>query len=800
MKVNLNQMLRGIGRNKLNSIIMIVGLSVAFSIFLVIFSYLHQEFSYNGFYAGKEKIFRINYQLKYANGQTENAVYLDWRVAGFLTDKIPQIDAATALRTAHQPTLKFENQIFDEDLKIAQAGFFRVFDFPVITGNKKGLLSTPNEIVITEAFAKKLSAIKSCKLEDLIGQPVFSDRTGDVPFIISAILKDVPKNSSIQFSALIPFEHDAQFNQSNNLLGNATIFYRIKDGEIPVSVEKLVRETISEPYTGLIKKKIDQAVLLNSKDVFAVNSSRLDKVYLEGFSSDNEKSNDKTNLYILLMVGLLLLVIATSNFILLSVGQSIKNAEKISIHRTMGANRVHIFMLYFTEHLTITFIALLLGMGFGYFLLPEFNRLAANELYRETINLPLVGIAGLSGALIIALLSSILLLKTSGRHMRTMASPGKITEGKSIGVGAFITLQYGLSLFLIILTLFVARQTNFMQSKDLGFSSENIINITTYLLKPTEKQTLKNKLLSHAGIVDLTFTNRNYISGRSSEEIQNERGEIFKTRTLLVDNNYVPTLDLKLLKGRNFSGETDEKQSILINEKLANQLFPNENPIGQPVNMYGANYQVIGVLKDYHYDSMKEEIQPLILFPGAEPGGKGYFMLVRYHPAQLSGTLAFVKEAWKEIVPQQKLDLNFWDQQLEQRYGAEERWSKIIGSAALIAIILSSLGLFSLTVLIINKRTKEIGIRKVNGAKVSEILAMLNSDFIKWVALSFAIATPIAWYIMNRWLESFAYRTTLSWWIFALSGVLALGIALLTVSWQSWKAATRNPVDALRNE
>lgn len=229
-----------------------------------------------------------------------------------------------------------------------------------------------------------------------------------------------------------------------------------------------------------------------------------------------------------------------------------------------------------------------------------------------------------------------------------------------------------------------------------------------------------------------------------------------------------------------------------------NRLDFGDDAVGKFVDLYGTNYQILGLISDFHYDSMKDAIEPLILVPSK--GEDANFMFIQYNPVQLSQLIPYLKTTWEKVAPDKTMSFKFWDEQLNQRYQAEEKWSQIIGYAAVMAIIISSLGLLGLTLLIINKRIKEIGVRKVNGAKVSEILSMLNKDFVKWVLIAFVIATPIAYYAMNKWLENFAYKTTLSWWIFALAGLLALGVALLTVSFQSWKAATKNPVEALRYE
>ncbi|MFA5330676.1 MAG: ABC transporter permease [Prolixibacteraceae bacterium] len=799
MKINIFFAVRNILKNRVNSLITIVGLSVSFTVLLLIFLYVRQEFSYNSFYPDKDRIFRVDYRVKYANGQQNNAVYLDQEVAKIIKEKIPQIQYSTAFRTAHQPVLKFQNQNFGENVLIAQPGFFKIFGFKILAGNRVNLFDNPDEIVITDNLADKLRAVKGCTRDELIGQAVFFPKAGNIPFIISAILENVTQNSSIQFDALIPYKYQNFFNQSNNLFGNSTVFYQVGAKDDAETTARLVETTIANLYSDFIRKKTDQKILLDSDDAFSPSVTALNQVYLDNVSSDNEQHNNKSSLFILMAVGALILIIACSNFILLSVGQSLKKAVNTNIRKMMGARIRHIFNLQFTENLIVVSASFFIASIAAYFLIPVFNQLAASEVYPNLIPVKSVLIFVFSCIILIVTLTSIIpVLKLNRENSGNFLVKTPMGSHKDRITGIFVTLQYCLSIILIILTIFIVRQTNYMKYKDLGFSSQNVIDLAVYHLNSSEKLALRNQCESYSGISNLTLTDRNYVSGESSEFIKNNLGENIYARILRADQNYVSVLSLKIIQGQGFTDETISSLSVLINEKLASSLEVKGNVVGQFVNLYGTNYRIIGLLKDFHYDSIEKEIEPLILVPSS--GDMANFMFIRYNPAQLSQLIPWLKSAWEKIAPDKELNFGFWDEQLNQRYQAEEKWSQIIGYTAAIAIIISSLGLFGLTLLIINKRTKEIGVRKVNGAKVFEVMAMLNKDFVKWVAIAFVIAIPVAYFAMHQWLENFAYKTELSWWIFALAGLLALGIALLTVSWQSWKAATRNPVEALRYE
>ncbi|GAB1450923.1 ABC transporter permease [Draconibacterium sp.] len=799
MKRNILFSIRNILRNRINSLITIIGISISFTVLLLIYIYVNQEFSYNHFHHNKDLIYRVDYKMKYANGQEDNTVYLDQEVSKIIKEKIPLVKYSAAFRTAHGPILKFENRNFDENVLIAQADFFRMFTFNVLFGDKQNLLENPDEIAITSSLADKLQAVKGCTKQELIGQAVFFPKAGDIPFTISAILENVPENSSIQFDAVIPYKYQRSFNQSNNIFGNSSVFYQLISKNDAKVTADLITAEIAELYNDGVQKNIGRKVLIDSKDAFTPSVTPLKEVYLDEASSDNESRNSKSSLYILMAIGMLILIIAGSNFILLSVGQSLKKAADMNIRKMMGANFMHIFNLQLTENLLVVSMSFVVAAVGAFFLIPTFNRLASTQIYTRLIPVGSLVLFAFFSILLIAVLTSIApFLKLIAKKPGLQNTEKTGLSHKNLVTGIFVTMQYSLSIILIVLTISIVRQTNYMKYTDLGFSSDNIIDLEVYHLTASEKIALRDQFETYPGITDLTLTNRNYISGESSEYIKNQAGENIRARILKVDANYVSTLGLQLIQGRDFTEETVNSHSILINEQLMNSLDLGDDAVGKFVELYGTNYQILGLISDFHFDSMKDAIEPLILVPSK--GEDANFMFIKYNPVQLSQLIPYLKTTWEKVAPDKAMKFNFWDEQLNQRYHAEEKWSHIIGYAAVIAIIISSLGLFGLTLLIINKRIKEIGIRKVNGAKISEILTMLNKDFVKWVAIAFVIATPIAYYAMQKWLENFAYKTDLSWWIFALAGLLALGVALLTVSFQSWKAATKNPVESLRYE
>lgn len=801
MKNNIRYAIRNILRNKLNSIITILGFSVASACLLLIYLYVYQEFSYNDFHKENDQIFKINYTLKAEGGKEYNAALFNHDLAGIIKDNVPQVDKCTAFRGAHGPSILFENHIFEENICITEEDFFDIFSFKLIYGNREQLFQNPDEIVITESLAEKFGAIKSCEIDALLGLPVSFPKIQNQTFVISGIMEDAPKNSSLQFSGLVPFKYSNTLAWSNNIFGKSSIYYKTNRKEDSRMAEQLIGVTILNYYQETIKEHQTEKYLADTPDCFTPFAVALKDTYLSDIDSDYEKNNNKNGLYILSVVGFLILFVACSNFMMLSLGQSLKKIDDINIRMTLGAKPVDIFSHLFTENIILTLVAFVFGTLLCFELIPVMNVLAQSEIYLELIRIPDILIFLIITILLIALATSTLQvykLRNTQSSILNSGNPSK--RKKHVTVQSFVMLQYILSITLIILSIGIVKQTNFMKNKDLGFSSQNIMNLRIYHLNEVEKRILNEKIKNQAGVMTHTLTDRNYISGGSSGFVKNINKENIASRLLNVDNNYIPTLKLKIKYGENFSTSHPDHLSVIINEKLASSLGFKDNTIGETINLYGRERKIIGVVEDFHFDSTKKKLESLILVLRTDFAARSKFIFLKYHPEQLSQLIPSIENIWKEVAPNKELDMHFWDDQLNKRYQNEEKWSQIIAYAALIAIIISSLGLFGLTLLIITNRIQEIGIRKVNGAKTKEILSMLNGDFVKWVVIAFVIACPIAWFTLRKWLENFAYRTELSWWMFILAGIIAMGIALITVSFQSWRAATRNPVESLRYE
>ena len=803
MKTNLIYSFRNIKNNPINSAITIFGLSVAIACCLIIYFYVSQEYSYNNFHKNADSIYRINYKIKYIDGAYDD-VRVEPEVADQLKKEVPQVEKCAEYRFAFEHVMSYENQFYDAQMGYAGEDFFKMFSFDFITGDKSTVFSNPYEIILTKKFADKITAGKT-PYDQLIGREVdFPLNYKDKPFKIVGILDDIPKNSSIDFDAVVSGKSGRSFGGCDNSFGYTSVFYQIKKNANANDAGKNVNQFIRKYYNNRIIGMQNENQLVKSSDAFVPFVLPLKDVYLEGsISNCFEKSVNKRSFIILMTIGILILIIACSNYTILSLGQYLKKIGDVGIRKAIGAKSSNIFSVFLTEGLLITSVASVLGSILCLLFIPVFGKLAQTEIIPGLINFHstiFFSLALLAGIVVSTSFIPVVVFSKVKPHQ--MAG-GKISAGnKSKLSQVFVSLQYSLSIILIVVTLFIVRQSNFLKNQSLGLNSNNIIDVRISRLNDQQKEAFKTLISECPGVISLTQTSRNFMNGESDTYVDKGNGEQIDVVRFKVDDQYVPTLGLKLVHGNNFAENNVKRgdRSMIVNKKFTEAFEIEDDPIGKSYQISGVNFTIIGVVDDYHYFDMKSQILPAMLFARTNFGNNYNNILLRFQPQQLSAVIKKIENSYEQVAPGKTLTYDFWDEKLKQRYEEEERWSRVIGYASAIAIIISSLGLFGLTILMINQRIKEIGVRKVNGARASEVLLTINKSFIGWLLGSLIIAIPISYFIVSKWLSNFPYRVDMSWWIFIMAGVIALLIALFTVSWQSWKAATRNPVEALRYE
>jgi putative ABC transport system permease protein len=507
-------------------------------------------------------------------------------------------------------------------------------------------------------------------------------------------------------------------------------------------------------------------------------------------------------LYMISLIALVILFIACFNYIMLTISHSMERMKEMAVMKILGAQRKNIIRQFWSESFLLVLLAMFLGIVLAEQLLPLFNKIAGKNLnftlYQDWSSYLFLFVVLMAIVFITSFyITTFLFVHTNPLSILRRETVISHRYGFS---RLFILIQYLISVTLLVCTTVITKQLNHLRTLDVGFNRNNLVEIDVDFRK-AKVDLLKTRLLENPLIEQVTTSDRTFISGSSSELFKNKKGEFIDTRILRIDKDYVKSLGLKIIDGDNVQdalpGDTILK--VLVNETLV-KAYRMDEPVGDfiffdPINRY---VQIVGVVKDFHYDSMKDPIMPLIM--ETFPYNSIWAMFVRINPENRTAALDHIRKSWEAVLPEFPYDYTFMDDLLNGQYVNEERWAKITGISALLAILLTALGLLGLTGLLVSKRTKEIGIRKVNGARVWQILVLINADFMRWVLAAIVMAIPVGWYIMTRWLRNFENRTDLSWWYFAFAGLAAILIAAATVSWRSWRYARKNPVETLKYE
>lgn len=805
MRTNLIYALRNIKKNAISSFISVIGLAIAIACCLWIYFYVSQEYSYNNFFSNTDRIFRINYELDYVDGP-EQDIRVEPELADLLMQNVPQIEKSTEFRSAFSQLLQHEEEFFETEMSYADREFFDVFSFRFLAGDRENVFRSPEEIVITKVLADKLLRQKNKDYSQLIGQSIeFPLAYGNKQFQITAVLDNMPRNSSIRrFEGIIPGENGDNFGGCNNDLGYTSVFFLTKENAHVNSAKNEVIKQLHNYYDDRIQHLINNREVINSPDAFTPFITSLKEGYFrDNIQTCSEISSSRRGLTILISIGILILLIACSNYTILSLGQAQKKMSEVGVRKAMGARKSNIFAIFFSEGLVLSVIAFILGALLCLFIVQNVNRIAEIEIFTELIRIPgIILFVILAFLTIVVFTSTIPVLVFSNINPNQLLGKKQSAGKKGMLSQLFVSFQYSLSVILIIVTISIIRQSNYLKNKSLGISTENIINFNTSNIPEEERMLFRNLVEEHPGVINLTLTSRNFINGYSYTYVNKGNSEQILVWHFKVDEKYIPTLGLQLIYGKNFSFENIRPGdiSMIVNKAFIVAFGIQDNPIGKRYRFGNTSFSIIGVVEDYYFRDCAQEQKPAMLFTRTDWGNGFYEMLLKFNPQQLSEVIKHVKKCHSKVAPGTEINYTFWNEELAKRYPNEERWSKIVGLAAIIAILISSLGLFGLTILLINQRIKEIGIRKVNGARSIEILITINKPFVTWILASIAIASPLAYYIVKIWLKNYPYRISIGWWVFFLAGLITIGIALLTVSWQSWRAARKNPVEALRYE
>lgn len=783
---------RNLWKNKVFSFINIMGLTVGMTACFLIFLYVKFELSYDSFHTKANRIYRVVSDIKTPT-EVLHASGPAWAVAPNAKDEFPEIESFVRI-TNDNVLIKKGDIKFEEDNAIwADSAFFKVFDFKLLKGNPNTALKEPFSVVFSETAAKKYFGNT-----DPMGQTLLI--TGDkLPAKVTGIMKDIPDNSQIKADVVLSMTTITQkFNQSlDSQWGNygARAYLLLKPGTNAKSLEKKFPDFL-ERRDGAEMKKIQMYPTLFLEP--------LRDVYLYS-TRDDSKTGHIINVYIFSLVAIFILLIACINFINLTTARSTERAKEVGIRKVVGAGKKQLAAQFLGESVVLCLLAFVLTFFLSWLLLPLFNHLAGKTIstsifehwnYLILLFFSSIGIGVLAGiypALVLSSFKPIVVLK--GRFATG-------TRGIILRKGLVIA-QFTISIALIIATVVVYNQLNYMRNQDLGFSKDQMIVIDTN--GDPAKNAFEQAVKELPGVKSVAMSGS--VPGGNNpgaySEIENKKGDmqIANLDLYFVGFNFINQYKIKMVAGRGFSRDfaTDTTQAMVLNEAAA-KLFGYTSPeqaIGKRFKQWGREGKIIGVAKDFHFKSLQEEIKPLSM--RIEPDASN-LISINVAATNLPKTIASIENKWKTLIPDRPFSYYFLDEFFNRQYRSEQRFGNLFLNFAILAIFISCLGLLGLASYSTLQRTKEIGIRKVMGASVSNIVNLLSIDFLKLVFISFVIAAPLAWFFMHQWLKDFAYRININWWIFLFAGVTAVLIALFTISFQAIRAAIANPVKSLRTE
>lgn len=788
--------LRNLQRNKVYSLINIAGLSLGLAAAMLIILYVKDEVSYDRFQKNIGNTYRITFTMLNKDGGVEHRDGITGYFQGpKFTANVPGIRSFVRMQSGAVDIQKGTDVNSEEMLKV-DSSFFSVFSFPLLSGNAKTCLSNPHSIVLSEDEAKKQFGTT-----DAIGKVVMlKNDSAFVPYSVTAVAKRAPQNSSIKFDILLPFKPSAQdLVQSENWFNFFLNTFVVLDPKANVAT---------------VQKQMQQFYERDSKEALKVITEKYGAVFgkteygLQPFAAmhlskdfpPNAGLTDASNpmySYILSGIALFILLIACINFINLTVARSLKRAKEIGIRKVVGGNRKQLIFQFLGESFILCLIAFVMALLIVKLVLPVFNDLSNKALALSY----LFDTKLIAFYIILFVITTLLagfypaLILSGFNPVQTLYSRFTLS-GKNYLQKSLVVLQFTLASFLISATFVIYLQFNYLTTEKLGYDDSNLVLVNKHL-KRDEAKLFREQLMKDPDIIGVAPKNGGYSGTRAKVNGDSTIDFAYET----IDESYLPLLKIPVTAGRNFSKDfpSDSSHSVIVNESFVKQAGWN-NPLGQDVNFWFRNkkYNVIGVVKDYHFEALSRKIGPQLFTMDA---GNGFGMVyIKIRPNTAGSSLAYIQKTFKSLFPLTPYSYTFKQDENSKNYEAEAKWKQIMLFGAILTIFISCIGLFGLSVLSAEKRTKEIGIRKVLGASVSSIITTLSTDFLKLVIVAMLVAIPAAWLAAGKWLEHYPYRISLTWWMFSSTAILVIFIALGTVSFQAIKAAIANPVKSLRSE
>ncbi len=789
------------------SLTKLFGISLSFAVILLVASYVRYETSFDNFFKEKDRIFRV-YMKGSIKGRDFNAAVTSAPMARGAKKEIPEIADATAIKPqgGRIYTVNLKDFIFEDGFMLADTNFFSFFQLEILS-NTINPLNAKNDITISESLAKKLFGTSNLALN----QPV-KIKNGDKydDFIVTGIFKDFPDNCHFKCTAVANISN---LNDFNNGWGGQNFFTFIKTSSSVVN-QKLLDFKLSQlvylhsPIEGKdVKNARSVEDLKYTDDTYIYYlTEKLTDIHFSRHKFDYSATTDKTYVYGAITLALLVLLISAFNYVNLTIANFKVRAKEFGIRKTNGANTKDVILQFFSESLLFWTIGFLISLFIYYLSKDYIDTYLGFDIRLNTIETIKVVIICFVGLILFNLLINALpVIVYSKNNVISLSKIGKSSSSKKgYSRNSFLLIQFFISAVVILCTLIVHKQINYSNTKYLGYDYKSILVLDNGGIPSNTSKALIDKIKNNVNISSISTCDR-YFGGEDPgmnafffETAAEEN--FFHASFIRVNSEFIKTMNIQLSQGRFFEKDRKaDEMTVVLNETAAKEYTKKDTLLGKYL-MFGddpsTKFQIIGILKDFNFRSIHNPIEPLVIFNREVYN----FLYIKVNNNQIAEAKMAIQSSFKELSISRSPDYSFLDEVLARSYVKDKKAMKLLMLISIISILISCFGLYAIVYFNLSRKVKEIGIRKINGAKITEVMSMINKDFLIWVLIAFIIACPVAWYLMQKWLQNFAYKTELSWWIFALAGLLTLGIALMTMSWQSWRAATRNPVEALRYE
>jgi putative ABC transport system permease protein len=802
--------LRNLWKNKIFSTINIIGLAIGLCCFLLIALYVLDEMSYDKYNEKADRIYRINSDIVFGGNTLHLPVTSDMMGATLKKD-YPQVEEYTRIYVSNGSKLikKGTEFINEGDVGHADSTFFSVFTLPVIHGDTKTALHEPNTVVLSEKAAKKYFGTT-----EVVGKTIETNDDSNPVYKITAVIKDIPRNSHFIFDFIFSMKN-VQYQWGQYLSHNFHTYLLLKKGADYKAFEKNFLQYIDKyvmPQAKEYMQITDMAEFEKAGNKLDYSLIPVTKIHLHSDRPfELAPLGNIQYVYIFSAVALFILLIACINFMNLTTARSASRAREVGIRKVLGTEKKNLITQFLTESTLMVILSLCIALAITYFVLPLFNDVAAKSMNLGSLFSPLTlpllivlpfAVGLMAGSYPAFFLSSFQPIEVLKGRLKLGGKSGSLRS-------LLVVFQFATSIILIIGTIVIYKQLHYIQTKNLGFNKEQVLVVNGAYAVGNSVDAFKNDVLQMPGVVSGTLSGFLPVTNSSRNDNTFSKEAVMDTKNALsmqnwtVDYDYLQTMGIELIKGRNFSRDYGtDSLAVIINEKTAS-ILGYDDPIGK--NIYsGSNnpgvpptvYTIIGVVRNFNYESLKQSIGPLAFFLGKSTGLASFKVKAENIPSLIKS----IESKWKTMAAGMPFSYRFLDESFSEMYRAEQRAGKIALTFSVLGILIACLGLFGLAAYVAEQRTKEIGIRKVLGASINGLVILLSKDFMKLVLIAAIIAFPIAWWGMHKWLEDFAFRIGIPWWIFILAGVIAAFIAFITISLQAVKAAMANPVKNLRTE